>query len=295
MGRLLEGSKAQRFLFIKQQCEYWGVRYLCRYLNVSHQGYYQWLKRKPTQKHHLNDDLLKKIHRIFTLHKGRYGSPRVHAELCRQGEVVNHKRVARLMREAGLVGKAGRLYRRKPLPDNPCINVANRQRESGPPKGRNQQWAGDVTYLKLNGQWRYLAVVLDLYSRKVVGWSLSSVRNANLTLSALKQAIKKRHNHSVELFHSDRGSEYGANIYQAKLAQYGIQPSMNRPKHMNDNVYVESFFQTLKTECFTGIHFGSDLELRSQLSWYLDSYYNKQRLHSALGFKTPDEYERLSV
>lgn len=295
MGRLLEGSKAERFQFIKQESESWSVRYLCRYLNVSHQGYYQWLNRIPSMKDSLNDDLLKRIQKIFIHHKGRYGSPRVYAELRRQGLLVNHKRVARLMKISGLVGTAGRIYRRKPLPNNQCIKVPNRQREEGLPESKDQQWAGDVTYLKLNGQWRYLAVILDLYSRKVVGWSLSSTRNAKLTLSALDNALRDRKSKDVRLFHSDRGSEYGAYAYQQRLSEYGIQPSMNRPKYMNDNVYVESFFQTLKTECFKGMKFGSDIELKSQLSWYLDKYYNQERLHSSLGFNTPDEYERLGV
>lgn len=295
MGRLLEGSKAQRFQFIKQEREIFGVRYLCKQLNVSHQGYYQWIRRKPNAKKEANRELLDKIQLIFTQHKGRYGSPRVYAQLRRQGEKVNHKRVARLMRIAGLVGAAGRLYRRKPLPENSCIKVPNHQREHGLPTQHNRQWAGDVTYLKLNGQWRYLAVILDLYSRKVVGWSLSAVRNASLTLAALEKAIRNRKAKEVTFFHSDRGSEYGAIAYQNKLAEYGIQPSMNRPKHMNDNVYVESFFQTLKTECFKGIKFDSDFELRTLLAWYLDTYYNQKRLHSALGFKTPDEYERLGI
>ena len=199
------------------------------------------------------------------------------------------------MREHGLVGKAGRIYRRKPLPENPCIKVPNIQRDRGKPTEPNQQWAGDVTYLKVNGEWQYLAVVIDLYSRKVIGWELSSNRTVELTLSALKKAAVCRELRAGLIFHSDRGSEYGANVYQSQLEKLGIKPSMNRPGYMNDNVYVETFFQTLKTECFKGVEFDSIHELRMVLSWYMERYYNCDRLHSSLGFKSPNKFEKMAA
>ena len=238
---------------------------------------------------------MQKIKKIFVEHDGNYGSPRIYAELRRQGESVNHKRVERLMREHGFVGKAGRIYRRKPLPENPCIKVPNIQREKGRPTKPNQQWAGDVTYLKVNGAWQYLAVIMDLYSRKIVGWELSESRSVALTLSALNKAAVYRQIEEGLVFHSDRGSEYGANVYQNQLNKLGILPSMNRPGCMNDNVYVESFFQTLKTECFKRVEFESAQELRMTLAWYMDDYYNSIRLHGSLGFKVPNEYERMSA
>jgi transposase InsO family protein len=295
VGRLLEGTKAERFQFIKDEHSYFGIRYLCERLNVTFQGYYQWKQRKQSARDRRNRHVLEKITAIYSEHRSNYGSPRIHAELKRRGENINHKRVARLMRDAGLVGKAGRIYRRKPLPDNPCIKVANRQRAEGPPIKSHQHWAGDVTYLKVNGQWRFLAVILDLHSRKVLGWSLSNKRNTQLTLTALEQASRRCKVSTVHLFHSDRGSEYGAYEYQPRLKSLGIKPSMNRPGSMNDNVYVETFFQTLKTECIKGFSIESDSELKEQLSWYLDRYYNQQRIHSALDFKTPDEYEKLGT
>ena len=236
---------------------------------------------------------MRKIREIFIEHDGNYGSPRINAELRRQGECINHKRVERLMREHGFVGKAGRIYRRKALPENPCIKVPNIQRERGHPVKPNQQWAGDVTYLKVNGAWQYLAVIIDLYSRRVVGWELSGSRTVALTLSALKKAAASRQIGKGLIFHSDRGSEYGANVYQNQLRNLGIMPSMNRPGFMNDNVYVESFFQTLKTECFRRVEFESVEELRMTLAWYMDDYYNGYRLHGSLGFRAPDEYERM--
>lgn len=236
---------------------------------------------------------MEKITEIYIQHDENYGSPRICAELRAQGIMVNHKRVERLMKESGLVGKAGRIYRRKPLPVNPCITVPNLKREEGHPDKPNQQWAGDVTYLKIQGVWQYLAVILDLYSRKVVGWELSGTRTVALTLAALDNAIRNRKIEKGMIFHSDRGAEYGAHVYQERLKQIGIRPSMNRPGYMNDNVFVESFFQTLKTESFKGMEFDSVYELRMTLSWYLEDYYNLKRRHSSLGFKSPCEYEKM--
>jgi len=270
-----------------------GVRYLCRKLSVSPQGYYQSISQKETDREIENRRVMEKIEEIYTQHDGNYGSPRVCAELKAQGYTINHKRVERLMREAGLVGKAGRIYRRKPLPENPCINVPNLKRQEGEPTKPNQQWAGDVTYLKLHGVWQYLAVIIDIYSRKVVGWELSGTRTVALTLAALEKAVSTRKIEEGLIFHSDRGSEYGAYAYQTRLKQLGIRPSMNRPGYMNDNVFVESFFQSLKTESFTGIAFDSVRELRTTLSCYLEDYYNRIRLHGSLGFKSPSEYEKM--
>ncbi|WP_413662301.1 IS3 family transposase [Microbulbifer sp. CNSA002] len=295
MGNVPERSKAERFSFIALNRSDFGVRYLCRYLNVSPQGFYKWLNRDESTRDIENRRILRRIEAIYTQHDGNYGSPRISAELKANGERINHKRVERLMREAGIVGKAGRIYRRRPLPGNPCIKVENLQREHGMPSKPDSQWAGDVTYLKINGQWQYLAVIIDLYSRKVLGWELSDTRTVELTLSALNKAVRRRNIESNLIFHSDRGSEYGAYAYQNRLKELDIEPSMNRPGFMNDNVYVESFFQTLKTESFKGFNFKSVEELRTNLAWYLDRYYNFKRRHGSLGFKSPDEYERMAA
>jgi putative transposase len=295
VGRVSEGKKAERFAFIAEHHAYFGVRYLCRQLKVSFQGYHKWLHRPPSVRDQVNQKVLCKIERLFQEHDGNYGSPRIHAALVDEGEVVNHKRVERLMRESGLVGKAGRLYRRKPLPVNPCITVPNRRLAKGMPSGPDQQWVGDVTYLKLRGTWQYLSVVMDLYSRQVIGWCLSGSRTVDLTLAALAKAFSCRHVEAGLIFHSDRGSEYGAKRYQQALADSGIVSSMNRVGVMNNNVYIETFFQTFKTECFKGIDFRSVKELREVIAEYLDDYYNTRRHHSALGYKTPSDYERMAA
>lgn len=158
-----------------------------------------------------------------------------------------------------------------------------------------QQWAGDVTYLKVNGQWSYLAVIIDLYSRAIVGWELSKYMTANVTVSALKKALMHRDVRPDMIFHSDRGAEYGAHLFQDELRRAGIRPSMNRPKHMTDNAHVESFFKTMKTESFKGLSFESVTQLRMTLSWYIDDYYNTKRHHSSLGYTNPRQFERMAA
>ncbi|NRQ41690.1 IS3 family transposase [Rheinheimera sp. YQF-2] len=291
MGQVSEGTKTARFGFIAEHGDVFGIRYLCARLDVSVAGFYRWQNREYAERTLQNRRLAERILELFCEHNGNYGSPRIHAALRREGEVINRKRVERLMRDMSLVGKVSRLYRRTPLPANPCITVGNQKRQEAAPVAANEQWAGDVTYLKVNGQWSYLAVIIDLYSRSIVGWELSQTRTADLTVSALKKALMHREVKPGLLFHSDRGSEYGAYLFQDELARAGIRPSMNRPKHMTDNAHVESFFKTMKTETFHGLVFESATQLRMTLAWYIDSYYNTSRLHSSLGFNTPKEYE----
>lgn len=295
MARVPEGSKTERFGYIAEHRAEFGIRYLCRRLGVSPAGFYKWMNRTPSQRERDNRLLAAQIDSIFSEHRGNYGSPRVYKALRKRGETVNHKRVERIMQDAGLVGKAGRLYRRKALPENPCNRVGNIKRDLGAPTGPNEQWAGDVTYLKVKGEWHYLAVILDLYSRRVIGWELGVTRGASLTHSALKKALRHREVKPGLIFHSDRGSEYGAYLFQDELRKAGIRPSMNRPNHMTDNAHVESFFKTLKTESFHGISFSSVHELRMTLSWYMEVYYNTRRLHTSLGFNVPDDYERMAA
>lgn len=295
MGKVSEGSKAARFGFIAEHGAAFGIRYLCDRLDVCPAGFYKWQSRDVSDRTIENRQLAKRIQKLFAEHDGNYGSPRIHVALREAGEVVNRKRVERLMRDMGLVGKVSKLYRSKPLPENPCITVGNLKRLEPSPVAVNQQWAGDVTYLKVNGQWSYLAVIIDLYSRSIVGWELSQTRTADLTVSALKKALLHRDVKPGLIFHSDRGAEYGAYQFQDELRRAGIRPSMNRPRHMTDNAHVESFFKTMKTESFHGLVFSSATQLRMTLAWYIDSYYNTKRLHSSLGFSTPSQYESMEA
>lgn len=293
MGRVSEGNKEERFAFIAEHGSHFGFRYLCRELLVSPAGFYRWRSRGDSERTKDNRALAGRIEELFDQHDGNYGSPRIYKALRMDGLEVNRKRVERLMRNMCLVGKAGRIYRRRPLPVNPCIVVGNKKRAIPAPEAPNRLWSGDVTYLKVNGDWCYLAVILDIYSRRIVGWSLGQSRTVGLTLSALRKALAHREVAPGLIFHSDRGAEYGAHVYQEELRRAGITASMNRPRHMTDNAHAESFFRTLKTESFKGLSFRSMHDLRMTLAGYIDDYYNTKRLHSSLGFNTPCNYENM--
>ncbi len=295
MGSVSEGSKEERFRFIADNREFFGVRYLCYRLDVSRSGFYKWLGRPVSPRTATNAELVIIIRDLFELHDGNYGIPRIHQELVNQGWHVNHKRVERIMREELLVAKAAKLYRRKALPANSCTTVDNLRYNIPPASGPIQQWAGDVSYLKVNGAWLYLSVILDLYSRKVVGWSLGRNRTTELTLKSLNMALNTREISPGLIFHTDKGPEYGAHDFQNKLRSVGIRPSMNRPKTMTDNIHVESFFRTFKTESFHGVEFEGEKQLCDLTKWYLEEYYNCYRIHTSLGFKSPVQYERMAA
>jgi len=281
------GNKAERFGFIARFGSELGVRYLCDWLKVSSGGFYKWRERGLSGRAKENQRLLEKIHRIYDESRGVYGSPRVHAQLRREGETISRGRVERLMRQAGLVGKAARVYRRF------YQSLPNLRLDREKPNSINEQWVGDVTYLKVCGEWRYLAVVMDLYSRRIIGWELSKKRTAEVTRAALRQALKVRQVKPGLIFHTDRGPEYGAWIIQAELKKYGLLPSMNRAESVTDNAHMESFFRSMKTETTKGVEFKSERELRIALSSYINEFYNVKRLHSGLGYKTPIECDKM--
>lgn len=295
MATVPSGAKKERFRFINEHEAVFGARYLCRCLNVSPSGFYKWRDRPESSRSRANKELLGKIEKVFTDNHGNYGSPRVYLALRASGEKVNHKRVERIMRDSGLIGKAARLYRREPLTERAFLKKPNLRFNKAAPTGINQQWVGDITYLKVDAKWHYLAVVMDLFSRRILGWSLGQNKSAELTHSALMKALSHRVVKKGLIFHTDRGSEYGANLIQDELTHQGLKSSMNRPKSITDNIHMESFFQSMKTECYHGLSFNTEDELRSVLSYYLDGYYNATRIHTSIGNIAPILYEKLSV
>ena len=292
MATVSSGSKAERFRFIDNYGSELGVRYLCDWLEVSSAGYYKWKKRAVSERDKYNLRLSDKIVNIFEKNDGNYGSPRVYRALRKAGIQVNHKRVERIMQEMGLVGKAAKIYRRKAPPDKFYTKLPNLKKDLPKPSAPNQQWVGDLTYLKVSGKFQYLAVVMDLYSRRIVGWSLSEYKSSEVTRESLRRALKYRRVQPDLIFHTDRGSEYGAYIVQKELEDAKIHSSMNRPGYITDNAHMESFFRSLKTECIKGVKFDSVSDLRMVLSDYIDVYYNKKRLHSGIGYLAPCKYER---
>ncbi len=296
MATVRGGTPGQRFAFIACHGPEFGVRYLCQHLQVSRSGYYAWRRRPRCERSLQDGDLLRQIEHIFTHHRERYGSPRVHAVLRQQGVMVARKRVARLMRDNGMKARMSRLYKRHSAGVARSVALISNLRLSLPrPAGPNQHWASDVTYIRHGKSWRYLAVVVDLYSRRVIGWSLAKHRTSELTRAALMMALRRRTPHPGAIFHTDRGSEYRCSALQKLLATKQMRPSVNRAKHCTDNAEVESFFHTLKGELIHGTSFATDRDLRTQIRSYLNHYYNQKRLHSSLGYRSPDQYENLAA
>ena len=230
------------------------------------------------------------MQKIFVEHKRRYGYRRVSAELRRRGRVVNHKRVARLMREDNLLAAQPKAFVVTTDSDHDLevyLNLASRVKLTGV----NQLWVADLTFIRLHREWVYLAVILDGFSRKVVGWELDRNLTARLPIAALERAVADRQPPSGVVHHSDRGVQYASGPYVRLLEKHGMIPSMSRPANPYDNASCESFMKTLKQE---EIHANTyrDLDhLRENLAAFIDDYYNRVRLHSALGYKPPEEFE----
>lgn len=259
---------------------------------MSRSGYYAWKQRPPCARHKDNHRLLRSIHRIHERSHGIYGSPRVWEALRQQGMACSENRVARLMRRAFLKGRVVTVTRRQPGLHRFFVATPNLRKDQPVPTAPDQQWVGDITYLKARGHFCYLATVMDVCSRKIVGYALGRDRSVNLTTRAVQRAIRTRSGQENLLFHSDRGIEYGAHRYKALLGQHGIRSSMNRPGHPGDNAHMESFFHSMKAEWICGKTFNTFTELETAVRQYI-RFYNHHRLHSGIDYRTPAEYERL--
>jgi transposase InsO family protein len=264
---------------------------MCRVHGVTRGGFYAWAKREPSAREQSDQRLVEQIERVHAQSRGNYGSPRVQAQLGQQGIVVGRRRVARLMRLRHLHGRSARNTRRSSAAQRSFFaSVPNQQRKLQLHQP-DQVWVADVTYLRVNRQWRYLATVMDKYSRRVLGWSLGPRRDAALTTQALDHATRKRNARPGLVFHTDRGMEYAALDFKRQLARRGFIQSMNRPGKMNDNAHMESFFHTMKTEGLHGMSFDTDGALHRELHSYI-RFYNQQRLHSSLDYLAPAAFER---
>jgi putative transposase len=271
------------------------VRYLCDWLEVSRSGFYAWRQREESTRSKEDRRLKAKIASIHQESRGTYGSPRVHQVLKKQGESVGKKRIERLMQAQGLKGRVVRVTRRQPGLKRFKADGENLRLNTPAASGPGQVWVADVTYLKVNGQWHYLAAVMDVYSRRILGWSLARHRTAGLTLSALRYALKGRRPESGLIFHTDRGIEYTAFRFRDELKKHGIRASVNRPGCCTDNAHMESFFHTLKAELIRGRTCSNDADLRSALNGYINQFYNHKRLHSGIDYHPPAVYEAMAA
>lgn len=281
-----------KYAFIREHAQAYPVRRQCRVLAVAESGYYAWLQAQPSERQQADAQLLAEIQVIYQQNRRLYGSPRIHAELKKQGWQCSRKRVARLMRQAHLASVRQRRYRIQTTDSKHlypvAANVLDRQFQAQRP---NQKWAADITYIPTQKGWLYLAAVLDLFSRRIVGWAMSARCDTSLVYHALHMALAQRQPQVGLLHHSDRGNQYAAHDYQALLAQHPITVSMSRKGNCYDNAVMESFFRTLKAECVHLHAFQSRSHARAVIFEFLEVYYNRQRLHSTLGYCTPAAFE----
>lgn len=281
-----------RYQFIQEHQHEYAIALMCRVLDVSVSGYYAWCKRLPSEHSRKDAELAEQVTIVFQANHGIYGSPRVHAELQAQGIKCARKRVARLMREQGLFAKRPR-HRTVTTHSNPEAQVApNLLQRDFSAEQPNTKWVADTTYIWTAEGWLYLAVVLDLFSRMVVGWSMSATQDATLVVQALQMAITRRRPPPGLLHHSDRGSTYTSESYQVLLAQEGMIVSMSRTADCYDNAAIESFFHSLKGECLGKQSFQTRAQARSVTFEYLETFYNRIRRHSTLQYLSPLRYEQ---
>ena len=281
----------QKYQFVAAHAEEYPVIVMCRVLGLARSGYYAWKRRAPSAHARRDRQLSDYIQTSFEASRRTYGSPRVHADLRAQDVRCGRKRVARLMRQANLVARTRR--RRTPQTTDSrhgfaiAPNVLDRQFAVERP---NQVWVSDITYVPTREGWLYLAVVLDLYARRVVGWSMQPTLERKVVLAALRDALGRRQVAAGILHHSDRGSQYASGEYQHLLAAQGFVASMSRTGNCWDNAAMESFFATLKAE-LPQAEFASHAEARSAVFDYIERFYNRQRRHSTLEYQTPLAYE----
>ena len=280
-----------RFAFIATEKACYAVALMCRVLQVSRSGYYAWCKRPPAPRTLKDQTLALAVSAIHAESRGRYGSPRVHAELRERGQRTARKRVARLMRAAGLCARARRRFRRTTDSRHGLAITGNLLARRFAVRAPNSGWVTDITYLWTLEGWLYLAVILDLFSRRVVGWALSERLERGLALDALQMALSDRQPPQGLLHHSDRGSQYASHEYQQLLAAYGVLSSMSRKGNCWDNAVAESFFASLKLELVYRSRWRTRTEARSEVFEYIELFYNRQRRHSALGYLCPNEFE----
>jgi putative transposase len=281
------------FRFIDDHKDQWPVRLLCQALEVSPAGYYAWRRRPPSAREQRRETLVVEIRAIHAEVKARYGSPRIHAELCARGQDCCVNTVAKLMRDNDVAAKTKRKFRCTTTDSDHNLPVADNllDRRFNPSEA-NEVWLADITYIPTREGWLYLAAALDLYSRRVVGWAMAEHMESRLVVDALEMAVQRRLPDEGLLAHSDRGSQYASEHYQRLLAKHGIACSMSRRADCWDNAPMESFFASLKKELVHDADFATRAEARAALFEYIEVFYNGQRRHSSLGYVSPAEYEQ---
>jgi transposase InsO family protein len=266
---------------------------MCQVLKVSRSGYYHWVEH-PNSKRKIEDmDLKQKIVKIYYNSRRTYGSPRIHQKLLREGYQVSKKRIERLMQELNICAVAKKKYRATTDSKHTQPVAANHLNRNFRVNKPNQVWVADITYIYTQEGWLYLSTIMDLYSRKIIGWSLKNRITLDLVIEALNMAIKQRKPSSILLLHSDWGSQYASYCYQVLLKRYGILCSMSRKGNCWDNAVMESFYRTLKVELIYLKKYETRIEAQRDIFEYIEIFYNRERLHSSIGYNSPEEYEKM--
>jgi len=284
-----------RYAFIQNHREAFPVNLLCQVLEVSTSGFYAWLRRPESPRSRANRRLLVEIKAVHQRSRQTYGSPRVHADLNANGQACGKHRVAQLMRKHGIVTHHKRKFKATTHSRHThpvAENVLHRQFAVTEP---NRWWVSDITYIPTQEGWLYLAVTLDLYHRKVMGWAMDWWMTQQLVIDAFTMALKNGHPRPGLVHHSDQGVQYACHAFQALLKASGIQCSMSRKGNCWDNAVAESFFHTLKVELIHTRQYHTRQEARAEIFDYIEVFYNRQRRHSVLGYRTPAEFEKMAI
>lgn len=280
-----------KFAWIEAEKAQFPIEVTCEVLGVSRGGFYAWRKRAPSARSKKRARLAVEIAAAHKKSGRRYGSPRVHRALRAKGVRVSRKTVESVMREKGIVGRQKRRFRRTTDSNHPSPIAPNIVQRDFEPLAPNKVWAGDVTYIATGEGWAYLAVLLDLFSRRVVGWAISATNDTALALAALERALSGRVVNAGLVHHTDRGSPYASDDYRNALAKHGIVASMSRKGDCWDNAVAESFFATLRAELVDDERYPSRRGAERSIGEYIDSFYNTDRLHSHLDYVSPIEFE----
>ncbi len=280
-----------RFQFIDEHHNEYPIALMCRVLDVSRSGYYAWRERPPSTREMADQKLLEKIKAVHKQSRGRYGSPRIYEALLQLEIRCSRKRVARLMRQHGIWGKRPRRRRRTTDSGHNLPVAPNRLQQDFSATAPNQKWCADITYIATGEGWLYLAIIIDLYSRLIVGWAIGDDLSRHLVLTAFRMATGRRRPGPGLIHHSDRGSQYASGDYQRMLAHWKMLPSMSGVGNCFDNAPAESWFATLKVEC-VDIIYETKEQARTELFEYMEVFYNRQRLHSKLDYLSPVAFEQ---
>jgi transposase InsO family protein len=280
-----------RYAFIDEHRDHWPVAVQCGVLAVSRSGYYAWRNRAPSLTAQQRATLTERIRQVHQASRATYGAPRVHAELVANGEACNRKTVAKCMKSAGIMAKSHRRFRVTTTDSNHTHPIAeNLVNRNFTPSQKNETWTADITYVATDEGWLYLAAVEDLFTREIVGWSMSDRIDSRLVVDALEMALARHCPSAALVAHSDRGVQYASEHYQRLLKDHGITCSMSRKGNCWDNAPMESFFATLKKELVHHEEYETRAEARHSLFEYIEVFYNRVRRHSALGYQSPAQF-----